>query len=340
MPAVDSYDASLTSIDVRISYYRRVRKDADDAWTCTVCVAERYNSGGTNYAVRAWRLATSTKVPFPLCLSHLHVSNYISSAFFARPISINLVFAQTQPSSLEEALNPSPQSPSVQKRQVNLTCAGRVVCTATSSVVISSPKYAKLFLQDGYAIGQIFRKTGDAPEFELMDVGLVGETDDEKESAQKVMGERKMWRRYTLRVEGFQADIVEVFPDRRMFTRGEAWLDEPQLLTVPNGNSNGHGASPDWTPSLSPTETLVSPDEQWERGFRVPTAVLPPQPAPENTKDTAWLDTTGGLLRFIAVFVAVLLLLNVPRDESDLSGPAGALFSRITRLLDVRQVDS
>ena len=135
-----------------------------------------------------------------------------------------------------------------------------------------------------------------------------------------------------MRVEGFQADIVEVLPDRRMFTRGETWLDEPQLLTVPNGNCNG--ASPDWTPSLSPTETLV--DEQWERDFRVPTAVLPPQ-TPENTKDTAWLDSTGGLLRFIAVFVAVLLLLNVPRDDGDLTGPAGTLFSRITRLLDVRQ---
>ena len=135
-------------------------------------------------------------------------------------------------------------------------CAGRTVCVATSAVTITNARYAQLFLEEGYAIGQIFRKTGAVPDFALLSAGLVTEdlsegdlenifagqakTEDLEEGstngskgssdadANLKRAKTKLWRRYTLSVDGFACDIVEVFPDRSMFTRGEAWLlDEP-----------------------------------------------------------------------------------------------------------------
>ncbi|KAH8111050.1 hypothetical protein DFH11DRAFT_1616701 [Phellopilus nigrolimitatus] len=261
MSFVDSYDASLTSVEY--------------PWPKRVTPLER------------------------IVLSTRGNLQRILSAFFARPITITSVFAQTTP-------RPT------QKRQVHLVCAGRSVCVATSAVTITNARCAKLFLQEGYAIGQIFRKMGVVPAFELLDVGLVG--DSEKSN--------KLWRRYTLKIEGFAADIVEVFPDREMFTRAEEWLAEPQLLSVPIED-----ASASCTPGLSPTETLVHPDE-------IPDVlVAPPTPA-ECVKET-WADSSNGMLRFMAVFIAVMLLLNVPRDGETMPQAAGSLFARIARLLDI-----
>ena len=36
---------------------------------------------------------------------------------------------------------------------------------------------------------------------------------------------RTLWRRYPLKMEGFECDIVEMFPDREMFVRPE-WIEE------------------------------------------------------------------------------------------------------------------
>lgn len=200
---------------------------------------------------------------------------------------------------------------------------------ATSSVTITSERYAKLFLQEGYAIGQIFRKVGAVPTFELLEAGVVGVHDDVNSSDEKRrlavaegLEKRKLWRRYTLKTEGFAADIMEVFPDRDMFTRGEEWLAEPQIPTISHEDYDG-------TPGLSPTETLVHLDEAFESHLASRTE------APKET----WSDSSGGLLRFMAVFIAVLLLLNVPK-EGDPSGShiGGALFGRIARLLDVQGV--
>lgn len=145
--------------------------------------------------------------------------------------------------------------PTTQKRQVHLVCAGRTVCIATSSVTITNELYAHLFLEEGYAIGQIFRKTGAVPDFALLSAGLVADIDDgdlenifagqaKEDDAKKT----KLWRRYTLSVEGFSCDIVEAFPDRTMFTRGEEWLlDEPQEISADKQNVR-------WMPA-----TVVSP---------------------------------------------------------------------------------
>jgi hypothetical protein len=100
--------------------------------------------------------------------------------------------------------------PIVQTRRVHLLCSDRTVCTATSTVRITSAECARLFLQEKYAIGQVFMEIGRVPRFELMDVGTGG-------------GE--LWRKYKLEIDGFECDILEVFPDREMFKLGERWFD-------------------------------------------------------------------------------------------------------------------
>lgn len=206
---------------------------------------------------------------------------------------------------------------------------------------ITSTTCAQLFLKEGYAIGQIFRKLGVVPDFELLDVGLVNgnsgsETRKREKEASDVYGrtemgekqipalvmdreKRKLWRRYTLSTDGFAAEIVEVFPDRDMFVQGERWLSDPQFLSVISEESE----------CPSPTETLVHLDEGYDTGM------LPSYAEP--VKDVVLQESSGGLIRCMAVFIAVLLLLNVQRQrDSDDSGPAfgEALFSRISRLLD------
>ncbi|THH09907.1 hypothetical protein EW145_g1696 [Phellinidium pouzarii] len=292
MPSVDTYDASLTSVEVS-----------------------------------AASTADAHVLPLTFDGSFCILTQTASrSAFFARPIAINPIFTQTVPLAMALATSPSPAVPTTQKRQVHLVCAGRTVCIATSSVTITSPRYAHLFLVEGYAIGQIFRKMEDIPAFELLDVGLVSDLDDSDciDSIEKIGGDsskekRKLWRRYTLKVKGFFADIVEVFPDRSMFTRGEEWLCESQLLSIPFDDNDASS-----TPGLSPTDTLVHHDDLFEQAMR-----------PANVKE-AWSDSSNGLLRFMAVFIAVILLLAVPRDGDASPQGAGTLFGRIARLLDVQ----
>ena len=73
---------------------------------------------------------------------------------------------------------------------------------------ITSRRCAELFLREGYAIGQIFRKLGVVPAFELIEAGLIGDDAGEDDvGTQKGLGlkdKRKMWRRYTLKIEGFE----------------------------------------------------------------------------------------------------------------------------------------
>ena len=176
---------------------------------------------------------------------------------------------------------------------------------------------------------------GIVPDFELLDVGLVGDAEPtpagtgyistETGEKQKLVMEkekRKLWRRYTLSTDGFAAEIVEVFPDRDMFVRGERWLVDPQFLSVVSEESE----------CPSPTETLVHLDDGYD------TRTLPSYS--EHSKETLQ-ESSGGLIRFMAVFIAVLLLLNMPRDGGDGSeaGFGEALFNRIARLLDVRGSD-
>ncbi|KAI0030078.1 hypothetical protein K488DRAFT_72493 [Vararia minispora EC-137] len=137
------------------------------------------------------------------------------STFFAETISIKTIYANTSPRTTPA----SPEQPITQKREVHLVCKGKTVCVATSTVTLTSPECERLFLDDKYAVGQMFRKMGTPANFDLLDTGVC--VDD-------VTGKRELWRRYVLAMPGFECEIVETFPDRDMFTRGAAWLtDEP-----------------------------------------------------------------------------------------------------------------
>ncbi|KAF5375385.1 hypothetical protein D9615_007967 [Tricholomella constricta] len=166
----------------------------------------------------------------------------VLSAFFARPISIALVYSNTyhhvsphQPAVPLSLPNPSAIAsvscdlPVIQTRQVHLQCSGKIVCTATSTVRITSPECAHLFLEEKYAIGQMFARMGKAPEFDLMSVGLGPISDDDTPPSEKApFGGRQvqqLWRKYKLIVADFECEILEVFPSRDMFVGGHQWLD-------------------------------------------------------------------------------------------------------------------
>ncbi|KAF8216463.1 hypothetical protein K438DRAFT_1703382 [Mycena galopus ATCC 62051] len=162
----------------------------------------------------------------------------ILSAFFARPISLALTYSHTFTKRPDGALDPlslpnsaalasvTPESQIVQNRQVHLQCSGKIVCTATSTVKISSARCAHLFLEEKYGIGQLFSKVGATPSFELLGVGIGGQHDIK--AAEKGLGggpHDQLWRRYKLSIPEIECEILEVFASREMFLHGASWLD-------------------------------------------------------------------------------------------------------------------
>ncbi|KAF8892117.1 hypothetical protein BD779DRAFT_1510964 [Infundibulicybe gibba] len=166
----------------------------------------------------------------------------VLSAFFARPISIALVYSHSftgvpdnmttpltlpNPSALAAA---SPETPILQTRQVHLQCGGKIVCTATSTVRMTSPYSAHLFLEEKYGIGQMFSQLAKVPYFELLNVGidrvddLVGGKWSTSGITSRVPGQEQLWRKYKLVVPEFECEILEVFPSREMFLHGDKWL--------------------------------------------------------------------------------------------------------------------
>jgi hypothetical protein len=97
-------------------------------------------------------------------------------------------------------------------------------------VRITSAETAHLFLQEKYAIGQMFRRLEKVPAFELLSVGLgdVKEAEKSGSSSFKIASadrnSSQLWRKYTLVVPNFECEILEVFPAREMFIGAERWL--------------------------------------------------------------------------------------------------------------------
>jgi hypothetical protein len=139
----------------------------------------------------------------------IQFSTISRSAYFARAINIKTIYALTSPRTRAA----SPEDPITQRREVHLLCSGKTVCIATSTVTITAPLCERLFLDEKFAIGQMFRKMQTPPQFALLECGSRLED-----------GKHALWRRYTLSTEGFECDITEVFPDRDMFVLGEQWL--------------------------------------------------------------------------------------------------------------------
>lgn len=122
--------------------------------------------------------------------------------------------------------NTSLSNPITQTRQVHLKRANKIVCTATSIVSINSSRCAHLFLEEKYAIGQMFRKLQTPPQFELLEVGLGAPRDTDASAHPEKPTTQQLWRRYKLSIPEFQCEILEVFPSRNMFAHVEEWLNE------------------------------------------------------------------------------------------------------------------
>ncbi|KAL6302059.1 hypothetical protein BKA93DRAFT_751480 [Sparassis latifolia] len=177
-----------------------------------------------NYRLFAWP-PNITGVERIVLSAHGDLQRLLS-AFFSRSINVALIYSHTTvedpsgvstsyPPSLSALPHPSPTAPLVQQRQVHLLCGSSVVCVATSTVRVTAAAPAQLFFGQKYAIGQVFRKMGCIPEFELVEAGVDG-----------LGGPGSLWRKYKLYTEGFACEILEVFPNRDMFVRGEAWLND------------------------------------------------------------------------------------------------------------------
>ncbi|KAF9452442.1 hypothetical protein P691DRAFT_756369 [Macrolepiota fuliginosa MF-IS2] len=169
----------------------------------------------------------------------------VLSAYFARPISITVVYTNTYwyptPGAPKEflSLNDSPaaiaqaseETPIIQTRQVHLVCSEQIVCTATATVRITDPSVAHFFLVENFAIGQMFRRIEKLPKFELQNVGVGSYPCDDPDvpswcpASDPDSESQELWRKYRLVAPDFQCDIVEVFPDRDMFIGGVHWID-------------------------------------------------------------------------------------------------------------------
>ncbi|KAJ8694735.1 hypothetical protein PTI98_007385 [Pleurotus ostreatus] len=189
--------------------------------------------------------ATTVSFPWPaeltglerIILSAQGDLQRLLSAFFAHPITVETVFARTHlpganntaypsPPTTEDMDNASITNPITQTRQVHLKRANKIVCTATSIVSINSPRCAHLFLEEKYAIGQMFRKLQTPPQFELLEVGLGAPRDTDASAHLEKPTTQQLWRRYKLSIPEFQCEILEVFPSRNMFAHVEEWLNE------------------------------------------------------------------------------------------------------------------
>lgn len=189
------------------------------------------------------------------------------------------------------------------------------MCIATSTVTISSPQSAQLFLKEGYAIGQTFRKLGVTPKFELLEAGLANDDQLDEQYTGSYLGakgKQKLWRRYTLKTEGFETEIVEVFPDREMFLRGEAWLEESELPTVMH---SAGGVLP-WTPQL-PNRTIRS------AASCTPSVPMSTDPFSEHVNDAQKSLVAaikgGALRRCLVLLIGILILLVSPHENFHLT---------------------
>ncbi|EIW79879.1 hypothetical protein CONPUDRAFT_126327 [Coniophora puteana RWD-64-598 SS2] len=137
------------------------------------------------------------------------------SCFFGQPIGCEIIYANTSPRTQPA----SPEFPITQMRQVRLTCGLRTVCTATSTVTITAPEPERLILDEKYPLGQMFQMLRRVPAFSLLNI-----------STSHVNGKEELQRIYKLETDGVACATVEVFPDRTMFSQGEAWLHNEDLI--------------------------------------------------------------------------------------------------------------
>ncbi|CAE6361666.1 unnamed protein product [Rhizoctonia solani] len=155
-------------------------------------------------------------------------------AYFSEPISVQRIWET--PASGPVA-STSPETPVTQTRRVNLMCEGHVACVCISTIKMSAPETAHLFLEEKFAIGQTFRRMGKPAAFQLISAGV---------EPSLAVGQENLWRTYTLKTDGFECEIKEVFPDRKMFASpqsAECWMHHPATADK--------GRVPDKTPKAA-----------------------------------------------------------------------------------------
>lgn len=147
------------------------------------------------------------------------------------------------------------------------------------------------------------------PQFELVDVGIEVDTAsiaNEKEKRQlsdkagngkaRAFSPEKLWRRYMLKMDGFECDILEVFPDRRIFTMGAGWLDSNHTRVKP---IPPRLIIEDTDGKVSDTVVITCTEDQVT-----------------CADDASWKDSFGGRMRLLVAFLAVLYFLI--RGETNL----------------------
>ncbi|CAG8571059.1 219_t:CDS:2 [Paraglomus occultum] len=158
----------------------------------------------------AFTYSDTTDATDPICVYTFH-SKIIhqNSAWFDGAVTVQIVRNIPTSTDLPNIRGTNRNGTIVRRydREVNLCCKGKVLCNATSDVVISDNKVVDMIENEGVGIGQLFRYLGKLPTFDLHCVGRTSLT---------------WWRLYTLHITGVDCRIKEVFPNG-MFTPG--WID-------------------------------------------------------------------------------------------------------------------
>ena len=85
----------------------------------------------------------------------------------------------------------------------------------------------------------MFRRLEKVPAFELLAVGL-GPVDDNDKDPAKDTKSNQLWRKYTLTIPDFECEILEVFPSREMFLKGDSWLTGEYAKTEISSEANNN----------------------------------------------------------------------------------------------------
>lgn len=145
----------------------------------------------------------SSSAPLPIRLL-----TYSCSKLLQRECTKNIKKARSCPRSPDSA---SGAEPWTQSRQVHLKCGERTLCNATSFVTITQPLWARAWASvpsEQVTLPALFALLGTVPEFTLLGISARG-------------GEIR--RTYRVASDGVECEVLEVFPDRAMFSAGADW---------------------------------------------------------------------------------------------------------------------
>ncbi|ELU44706.1 branched-chain alpha-keto acid dehydrogenase E1-alpha subunit [Rhizoctonia solani AG-1 IA] len=180
----------------------------------------------------SWWLTTCLQFDWPAEITGLERIALTAKGDLQRTLSVQRIWETPASGPVSSA---SPETPVTQTRRVNLMCEGHVACVCISTIKMSTQETAHLFLEEKFAIGQMFRRMSKPAAFQLISAGV--------EPSLAGHGQENLWRTYTLKTDGFECEIKEIFPDRRMFASpqsAECWMHR-----VPTADE---GVVPDKTP--------------------------------------------------------------------------------------------